>query len=467
MDVEEERKNKLGAPGYTSDSNSSLGDAICRFRGKLYILSEDSAWQEAGIGHASLGPELEDLYEAARSVIGTGTNRRLQFKDEESVEPRVGRSFTTDLSLPRMSTSSKGKALSFQDDEGSQAIYSQICHEPGRVLPAPKLTNLQDLARRIALVNPSQREQVAGELAEPEFLAELRETFHSAEEAQVELAQAEFGQIEEPKASKWLFRGVSGSLVLAAVATVCVLKFQSPVATGDATVLASQKMYSVHSGHPFVSCSAGTIHQCPASWNAPGNAGGYHCLHKLKFQKSEAAYQASGGACRPAKQGPFPLDDCAHQCAIGNAGHSGSHGHWGSHWHSSGHSSGGHFSGGHYWGHHSWGHSGDYTGGYYSGGDYTGGDYSGDHGHGSHVSHVIHVHHYGTHHGSSVSHFHDAHWGDAIHSGSPDGYWGAGGHFHSWSDVDGSDYLNGKGPAPVDFGDVDGSDYLNGKGRTS
>ena len=27
------------------------------------------------------------------------------------------------------------------------------------------------------------------------------------EEAQVELAQAEFGQIEEPKASKWLFRG--------------------------------------------------------------------------------------------------------------------------------------------------------------------------------------------------------------------------------------------------------------------
>ena len=147
MDVEEERKNKLGAPGYTSDSNSSLGDAICRsldatqtfidlvhegfmapcktvslrdatidsrktaqtilswrrycnldevlitrahsilyikisrlifsilswilattsllptswrFRGKLYILSEDSAWQEAGIGHASLGPELEE-----------------------------------------------------------------------------------------------------------------------------------------------------------------------------------------------------------------------------------------------------------------------------------------------------------------------------------------------------------------------------------------------------------------------
>lgn len=161
MDVEEERKNK--------------------FRGKLYILSEDSAWQEAGIGHAS--------------VIGTGTNRRLQFKDEESgkilhdrpvfasdVYQLQGEGERKTIIVWEDQEDQKDWALSFQDDEGSQAIYSQICHEPGRVLPAPKLTNLQDLARRIALVNPSQREQVAGELAEPEFLAELRETFHSAED---------------------------------------------------------------------------------------------------------------------------------------------------------------------------------------------------------------------------------------------------------------------------------------------
>lgn len=161
MDVEEERKNK--------------------FRGKLYILSEDSAWQEAGIGHAS--------------VIGTGTNRRLQFKDEESgkilhdrpvfasdVYQLQGEGERKTIIVWEDQEDQKDWALSFQDDEGSQAIYSQICHEPGRVLPAPKLTNLQDLARRIALVNPSQREQVAGELAEPEFLAELRETFHTAED---------------------------------------------------------------------------------------------------------------------------------------------------------------------------------------------------------------------------------------------------------------------------------------------
>ena len=50
-----------------------------------------------------------------------------------------------------------------------------------KLLPPPKLTNLQDLARRIALVNPSQREGVALELQEEEFISELRESFHSAE----------------------------------------------------------------------------------------------------------------------------------------------------------------------------------------------------------------------------------------------------------------------------------------------
>ena len=44
--------------------------ASLRCRGKLYILSEDSAWQEAGIGHAS--------------ILGAGTQRRLQFKAEDS-----------------------------------------------------------------------------------------------------------------------------------------------------------------------------------------------------------------------------------------------------------------------------------------------------------------------------------------------------------------------------------------------
>lgn len=156
-----------------------------KFRGKLYILSEDSAWQEAGIGHAS--------------VIGTGANRRLQFKDEDSgkvlhdrpvfasdVYQLQGEGERKTIIVWEDQEDQKDWALSFQDDEGSQAIYSLICHEPGpeekRLLPPPKLTNLQDLARRIALVNPSQREQIAAEMGEAEFLAELRESFHSAED---------------------------------------------------------------------------------------------------------------------------------------------------------------------------------------------------------------------------------------------------------------------------------------------
>ncbi|CAE7718630.1 unnamed protein product, partial [Symbiodinium pilosum] len=43
-----------------------------KYRGKLYILNDAAAWQEAGTGHAS--------------VVGTGQQRRLQFRDEESGE---------------------------------------------------------------------------------------------------------------------------------------------------------------------------------------------------------------------------------------------------------------------------------------------------------------------------------------------------------------------------------------------
>mmetsp|Transcript_50764 Transcript_50764/g.121316 ORF Transcript_50764/g.121316 Transcript_50764/m.121316 type:complete len:754 (-) Transcript_50764:94-2355(-) len=156
-----------------------------KFRGKLYILSKDSAWQEAGIGHAS--------------VIGTGTNRRLQFKDEESgkilhdrpvfaqdVYQLQGEGERKTIIVWEDQEDQKDWALSFQDDEGSTAIYRLICHEPDTVekklLLPPKLPNLAELARKVAFVNPSQREAMAAELMEPDFLAELRETFHSAED---------------------------------------------------------------------------------------------------------------------------------------------------------------------------------------------------------------------------------------------------------------------------------------------
>ena len=54
------------------------------------------------------------------------------------------------------------------------------------------------------------------------------------EEAQVEAVDATSG-----KMSKWLFRGISGFLVLGAVATVCILKF-SPSPQKQADILALQ-----------------------------------------------------------------------------------------------------------------------------------------------------------------------------------------------------------------------------------
>eukprot|EP00435_Cladocopium_sp_Y103_P015338 s4905_g3.t1 len=64
-------------------------------------------------------------------------------------------------------------------------------------------------------------------------------------------------------------------------------------------------------------CSGGHAHQCPADWKGQGSEGGYHCLHQLARQTSHKAYLKSGGACRPAAHGPFPVGDCQVQCRIG------------------------------------------------------------------------------------------------------------------------------------------------------
>eukprot|EP00913_Durusdinium_trenchii_P027358 g25665.t1 len=115
---------------------------------------------------------------------------------------------------------------------------------------------------------------------------------------------------QQGKSNKWLVRGVSAVLVFAAVAALVLLKFTPPAASH---VLHPQALYSAG----IQSCAAGTMHQCPEDWKNPSQIMGYHCLHKLTRQTSEAAYQSSGGACRPASDGPFPEDDCQDQCSIG------------------------------------------------------------------------------------------------------------------------------------------------------
>eukprot|EP00913_Durusdinium_trenchii_P024792 g23270.t1 len=105
-------------------------------------------------------------------------------------------------------------------------------------------------------------------------------------------------------------------LVCATVAAIVLLKFASPVSSGN--VLGAKELFAAS----ISACAAGTMHQCPESWKDPSQIMGYHCLHKLTRQASEAAYQSSGGACRPASDGPFPEADCQDQCSIGGeAGH--------------------------------------------------------------------------------------------------------------------------------------------------
>ena len=62
-------------------------------------------------------------------------------------------------------------------------------------------------------------------------------------------------------------------------------------------------------------CGLSVAHQCPSDWQ--NGQGGFHCLHQLARQTSHKAYLESGGACRPASQGPFPSNDCQDQCRIG------------------------------------------------------------------------------------------------------------------------------------------------------
>ncbi|CAJ1406302.1 unnamed protein product [Effrenium voratum] len=197
-------------------------------------------------------------------------------------------------------------------------------------------------------------------------------------------------------------------------------------------------------------CPPGHVHQCPAEWSSPGNAGGYHCLHKLANQASTAAYVSSGGACRPAAHGPFPFEDCQVQCGLGKVGgtehtegHGGSaNGEWGGHggsWSEGGDADFGH-------GSHVEGHGGSANGewGGHGGSWSESGD--ADFGHGSHVEgHGGSANGEWGGHGGSWSESGDADFGHGSHveghGGSANGEWG--GHGGSWSESGDADFGHG------------------------
>lgn len=160
-----------------------------RYRGKLYVLSEDSAWEDTGTGHAS--------------IALAGNTRRLVFRHEDSGEVLYDRPvFSSDtyqlqgdgerqtIIVWEDPESKKDWALSFQDPDGTSEIWSVLSQEPvqKRYLPLPTLSNLSDLARMLTCVPPSQREMLAAECLSPAFLEGLREAFHTAEDLNSEEA---------------------------------------------------------------------------------------------------------------------------------------------------------------------------------------------------------------------------------------------------------------------------------------
>lgn len=170
-----------------------------KFRGKLYALSHESAWEDTGTGFVA--------------IVGTEDNRRLVFKEEEGGKILHDRPvFSSDTyQLPGEGDrqtiivwedpeTDKDWALSFQDPDGTTEIWEAISNDPcnlddKRILPLPKLGALAECSRLLACVPPSQREMLAGECMSMKFLASLRESFLTVEDLGNEEALSHIWQI--------------------------------------------------------------------------------------------------------------------------------------------------------------------------------------------------------------------------------------------------------------------------------
>jgi len=157
-----------------------------KYRGKLYVLTEDLDWNDTGTGFVAIsGPE-----ESRRLVFRSEENgdvlhdRPVFSSDIYQLQGEGGKQTIIVWSDPE---SKQDWALSFQDPEGTSEIWDAISKEPGipdekRLLPLPKLGNLAEVSRMLCCVPPSQREVLAVECLTSKFLNSLRDTFHTAED---------------------------------------------------------------------------------------------------------------------------------------------------------------------------------------------------------------------------------------------------------------------------------------------
>lgn len=167
-----------------------------KFRGKLYSLSHESAWEEAGTGFVS--------------VIGPEDCRRLIFKAESGdilhdrpvfcgdTYQLQGEGERQTIIVWEDPETDKDWALSFQDSDGTVEIWEALADaeaEDRRLLPLPRLGALADCSRLLTFVPPVQREILASECLSSKFLATLRESFHTVEGLGDEEALSQIWQI--------------------------------------------------------------------------------------------------------------------------------------------------------------------------------------------------------------------------------------------------------------------------------
>jgi len=169
-----------------------------KLRGKLYALSDESAWEDVGTGYAT--------------VVGVGDARRLSFEEEDTGKvlhdrpvfgpdayQLQGEGERQTIIVWEDAVTQKDWALSFQDADGTAEIWEQICGESAadekRVLPLPTLGTLGELCRLLTCVPPSLREVLAAECLSGKFLNGLRDTFHTAEDLHSEESLSSLWQI--------------------------------------------------------------------------------------------------------------------------------------------------------------------------------------------------------------------------------------------------------------------------------
>ena len=175
-----------------------------RRRGKLYVLTgERSAWEDKGTGVVSIiaadeGKKLivrdehvADVLLHDRPVLQSDSYRLQGDAAEKSII--VWEDAGIDLDC----------ALSFQDAQSAQQIYSELCGDNAKKLPFPEVQHLPELARLLTFVLPSQKEAIANECLDERFIAALRQVFHTAEDCY------------NPQDLIWLWRIARGVFMLA------------------------------------------------------------------------------------------------------------------------------------------------------------------------------------------------------------------------------------------------------------